>query len=56
MLKEIDFAKIVKVRAGSFSAALSQDQQLYIWGKGTFGNFYRPHRVKFFQTQIIEDF
>jgi alpha-tubulin suppressor-like RCC1 family protein len=46
LLAELSFTKIVKVRAGAFSAGLSMDQQLYLWGTGPFGQFYTPHRVK----------
>jgi alpha-tubulin suppressor-like RCC1 family protein len=49
LLKELNFAKIIKVRSGLFSAALSEDNQFYIWGLGVFGNFTTPHRVKSFK-------
>lgn len=55
-LKELNFAEIVKVRAGSFNAALSSENQLYVWGRNKFGNFYTPHRVKFFENYCIRDF
>lgn len=44
------------MRAGTFSAALSADGQLYVWGEGTFGNFYTPHRIKSAKTLDISDF
>lgn len=47
---------MVKVRAGSFSGALSADGQLYVWGEGTFGKFYTPHRIKSAKTLDIQDF
>lgn len=35
------------MRAGAeCSASVSVDGQLYLWGCGTFGDFYTPHRVK----------
>ena len=36
-LEELSFCKMTKVRAGNFSASLSQDGQLYVWGEGLFG-------------------
>ena len=47
---------IVKVRAGSFSGALSRDNQLYVWGCSIFGDFFTPHRVKSVNTIDIDDF
>lgn len=47
---------MVKVRAGSFSAALSADQQLFVWGRGIFGEFYTPHRVKSVNKLEMLDF
>jgi len=45
-LEELSFKKISKVRAGSFSAVLSSDNQLYVWGEGSFGFFYSPYQIK----------
>ena len=47
---------MVQVRAGTFSAALSADQQLFVWGRGVFGEFYTPHRVKSVNKLDILDF
>ena len=55
-LKELNFAHIVTAKAGAFNAALSNENQLYMWGKAKFGNFYTPHRVKFFEKSMIKDF
>lgn len=55
-LEELSFSRMVKVRAGSFSAALSADGQLYVWGEGSFGKFYTPHRIKSAKTLDIQDF
>lgn len=35
-----------KVAAGSFSASISENGDLYLWGSGVFGEFLTPHRVK----------
>lgn len=56
LLEELSFAKMIKVRAGQFSASLSSDYQLYIWGCGTFGEFYTPHRVKSVNSLDLMDF
>ena len=45
-LTELKFVHVQKVRAGSFSAALSLDGQMFVWGEGHFGRFDSPHRVK----------
>lgn len=55
-LKELNFAHVTKIRAGGFNAALSSENQLYVWGRGKFGDFFTPHRVKFFENYTIKDF
>lgn len=55
-LEELSFSRMVKVKAGSFSAALSADGQLYVWGEGSFGKFYTPHRIKSAKSLDISDF
>lgn len=55
-LEELSFSRMIKIRAGAFSAALSGDGQLYVWGEGTFGKFYTPHRIKSGKTLDIMDF
>ena len=55
-LEELSFSRIARVTAGSFSAALSVDQQLFVWGRGIFGEFYTPHRVKSVNKLDILDF
>ena len=47
---------MVSIRAGLFSAAMSADQQLFVWGQGIFGEFYTPHRVKSVNKLDILDF
>ena len=44
------------MRAGSFSAALSNENQFYVWGSGAFGNFSTPRRIKSFNKLDIRDF
>ena len=56
LLEELSFSRMVQVRAGSFSAAMSQDQQIFVWGRGIFGEFYTPHRVKSVNKLDILDF
>jgi alpha-tubulin suppressor-like RCC1 family protein len=56
LLQELTFIKMARIRAGQFSAALSADNQLYIWGCGTFGEFYTPHRVKSVNSLDLVDF
>ena len=46
---------MIKVRAGSFSAALAADGDLLVWGEGTFGQFHTPHRIKSAKTLDIHD-
>lgn len=55
-LEELTFTKMIKVRAGQFSASLSTDGQLYVWGEGYFGKFHSPHRIKSGKTLEIADF
>ena len=55
-LNELSFTNIIDIRAGSFSAALSSENQFYVWGKGVFGDFYTPYRVKSFNELNIRDF
>jgi len=56
LLEELSFSRMVQIRAGQFSAAMSTDQQLFVWGKGIFGEFYTPHRVKSVNKLDILDF
>lgn len=35
---------------------MSVDQQLYLWGTGSFGQFYTPHRVKSVNKFEMTDF
>ena len=47
LVDEISHIPMTFVAAGSFSAAISQDNKsLFLWGSGTFGQFLTPHRVK----------
>jgi X-linked retinitis pigmentosa GTPase regulator len=55
-LEELSFSKMVRVRAGAFSASISSEGQLYVWGEGTFGKFYNPHRIKSGKTLDIQEF
>ena len=52
-LKELSFANITDISAGAFNMVLSSERQLYVWGLGAFGDFYTPHRVKFFKDLTI---
>ena len=55
-LEELTFTKMIKVRAGQFSASLSTNGQLYVWGEGYFGKFHSPHRTKSGKKLDIADF
>lgn len=55
-LEELAFTRIVKVRAGQFSAAMSSEGQLYVWGEGVFGKFHSPHRIKSGKSLEIVEF
>lgn len=56
LLEELTFARMIKIRAGSFSAALSSDHQMFVWGRGIFGEFYTPHRIKSINKLDILDY
>lgn len=45
-IEELAFTKMVKVRAGNFTASLSAEGHIYVWGEGAFGAFHSPHRIK----------
>lgn len=45
-VEELSLKKMIKVIAGGYSAALSNENELYVWGEGPFGQFANPHRVK----------
>lgn len=55
-LDELSFTKMAKVRAGSYSASLCTQGNLFIWGEGIFGEFYTPRRVKSAKKLEIADF
>ena len=44
-IQSLDLHNIVKVRAGNFSAALTYDQEILIWGTGEFGQVQAPIKV-----------
>ena len=44
-VKDLEPFNINKVAAGCHSAAVTDNGDLYIWGKGTFGEYSRPTRV-----------
>ena len=56
LIHDLKFNRVVKVRAGKFSAALTSEGQIYIWGRGVFGEFMTPHRVKASNKLAIKDF
>lgn len=39
-------SSIVRIAAGTHSAAITRDSQLYLWGSGVFGEYLTPQRVK----------
>lgn len=55
-LEELSFTKMIKVRSGSYSAALSTQNELYVWGEGPFGSFSTPHRIRLKNPLEIADF
>lgn len=55
-MEDLGSLKIVKVKAGAYSAALSNDAELYVWGKGMFGTFSTPHKIKAGNQLEINDF
>lgn len=44
-MKDLEPFNINKVAAGHHSAAVTDNGDLYIWGKGSFGEYSRPTRV-----------
>lgn len=44
-LDHLDIHRLVRVSAGGFSAALTDQNQIIIWGTGLFGTFRTPQRV-----------
>lgn len=43
------------IAASNFSACISKEQgSLYLWGKGLFGEFSTPHRVKKITEPLIK--
>ena len=44
-LKQLEIHRVVKVAAGHFSAALTDQSQLIVWGSGQFGVFSTPQKV-----------
>jgi alpha-tubulin suppressor-like RCC1 family protein len=54
-LDELSFTKIVKVRAGSFSACLNAEGSIFVWGEGVFGAFHSPHRIKSSKELVVQD-
>jgi alpha-tubulin suppressor-like RCC1 family protein len=44
-IQSLDLYNIVKVKAGSFSAALTVEQDILIWGSGEFGQVQTPIKI-----------
>lgn len=55
-IEDLAFTKMIKIRAGKFSAALSSEGLLYFWGEGEFGKFHSPHLMKSEKKLEISDF
>lgn len=45
---------IKKVIAGGFSAAITMDQQVYVWGEGDFGSFESKQRLYMEGIDIVD--
>lgn len=46
-IQDISHIPMCFIAAGSFSASIAaESKSLYLWGRGTFGEFQYPHRVK----------
>ena len=42
------------IAAGSFCASISEEEQsLFLWGSGAFGEFLTPHRVKKIKGTVV---
>ena len=55
VVDEISHLPMRYIAAGSFSASISEDNQnLFLWGSGAFGEFLTPHRVKKIKGRIIQ--
>jgi len=50
----LEIHDIKKVCAGSFSAALTSNNQLIIWGQGEFGTFKTPQKVCIDQVNFVD--
>lgn len=44
-IQSLDQYNIVKIRAGSFSSALTSDQEILLWGTGEFGQYQMPIKL-----------
>lgn len=44
-LVQLEIHKVKKIAAGGFSAAITDQKQLIIWGSGSFGTFSTPQKV-----------
>jgi hypothetical protein len=46
--------KITKIVAGSFSAAITDKNQLIVWGTGEFGVFATPKKVCMSDVKFVD--
>lgn len=44
-LDHLGIHEIIKVRAGGFSAAITEKNQVILWGTGEFGVFKTPQKI-----------
>lgn len=44
-LTQLEIHNVQQISAGGFSAAITDQNQLIVWGSGAFGNFATPQKV-----------
>ena len=50
----LDGQKVLKIEAGGFSAAITMQSEILIWGEGEFGVFHLPQRLYMDQCDFID--
>lgn len=53
-VKELETEFVVKVDWNGYWAAVTDEGQLYVWGKSVMGDFDRPERIKWIPKRVVD--
>lgn len=54
LLQAIEHTKVVRVDASFYSAALNNEGQLFIWGRGVWGETPFPQQIMTISSEVVD--